>query len=221
MTDRRLNLAEELLLLALDERRGTVLLTASTGLPYGLAGAALIELSFRRLIRIEDKELVPTASGGTGDDLLDGILEKLRASGRHRSVQHWVANLGQSAGRLKEGFLERLIARGVLRQEEGRLLWVLPLRTHPEADPQPEAEIRSRLRAALLGETRPDERTAALVALVHSCDLVNALCPKDERRRARQRAKEIAEAQPVGSAVARAVAAVKAAVIVAATTASS
>ncbi len=43
--DKNLNLAEELLLLALNEEKGTVVFAASTALPYGLAGALLIELA--------------------------------------------------------------------------------------------------------------------------------------------------------------------------------
>jgi|GEM_PF-4255314 len=42
-----LNLAEELLLLALQDEKGTVLASAAGSLSYGLAGALLMELALR------------------------------------------------------------------------------------------------------------------------------------------------------------------------------
>ncbi len=54
----KLNLAEELLLLAMHEEKGTVLLRAATALPYGLAGALVIELVEAGLLRLDGKNLV-------------------------------------------------------------------------------------------------------------------------------------------------------------------
>ena len=82
----------------------------------------------------------------------------------------------------------------------------------------PEFGIRERVRSGLRGLTEPDDRTAALISLVHACDLTGMLFEKGERREAKKRAKEISAGQPVGSAVAQTVEAVRAAVIVAAAT---
>jgi hypothetical protein len=221
MMDRSLSLAEELLLLALNERKGTILLSASLALPYGLAGASLIELAAAGLVRVDEKKLIPAGSGSARDMVLDGILETMRSSKRVRSAEHWVGRIGRSSRKLKETLLDRLVQKGILESEEGRLLWVFPTRRYPEADARPEQEIRSRLRSAVLGGAPPDERTSALIALVHACDLVGAIFQKEERREAKKRARQIAESQAIGSAVVAAVDAVKTAVVAAAAAGSS
>ncbi len=214
--DIKLNLAEELLLLALNEEKGTILMAASTGLPYGLAGALVVELVEAGLLRIEGKELIAAPRGSARDELLDGILGTIRSSKRTRNLKHWVGRLGRSGGKIKKDLLARLVQKGVLREEEHRLLWVFPVWRYPETDPRPEYRIRERVRAGILGAVPPETRTAALISLVHACDLTGVLFDKGERREAKRRAKEITASQPIGSAVARTVEAVRAAVITAA-----
>ena len=215
--DMKLNLAEELLLLALNDEKGTVLMSASTALPYGLAGALLVELVEASLARIEGKELVAAPRGSARDDLLDEILETIRSSKRTRSLDHWVAKIGRSGGKIREKLLGRLVDKRILRPEEHRLLWVFPTKRYPQIDPRPEYGIRERVRSGIRGTASPDARTAALISLVHASDLTGEIFDKGERREARRRAKEITKSQPVGSAVAHAVEAIKAAVIIAAT----
>jgi hypothetical protein len=214
--DTKLSLAEELLLLALNEEKGTVLMAGATGLPYGLAGAMLIELTEAGLVRVEGKEVIAAAAGSARDELLDEALAVIRASKRTRSLGHWVGKIGRSGGKIKGRLLDRLVAKGILRREEHRLLLIFPTTRYPETDPTPEYRIRERIRAAVRGFTPPDEHTAALISLVHACDLTGVIFEKGERREAKKRAKEITLGQPIGSAVARTVEAVKAAVIIAA-----
>jgi len=211
----KLSLAEELLLLALSEEKGTVLMTASLGLPYGLAGALLIDLAEAGLVRIEGKELVAEPRGSARDELLDATLEIIRSSARTRDLKYWVAKIGRSGGkiRVKDKLLARLVEKRILEREEHRVLLIFPTMRYPEADSRPEYGIRERVRAGIRGVVPPDGRTAALISLVNACDLINVIFEKGERREAKKRAKEISESQPIGSAVAHTVEAVKAVVI--------
>lgn len=214
--DIKLNLAEELLLLALNEEKGTILMAASTGLPYGLAGALIVELVEAGLLRIEGTELIAAPRGSARDELLDEVLGSIRTSKRTRNLKHWVGKIGRSGGKIKEKLLNRLVEKGILKREEHRLLWVFPTRRYPETDPRPEYKIRERVRAGILGAVPPETRTAALISLVHACDLTGVLFEKGECREARKRAKEITKSQPIGNAVAHTVEAVKVAVVTAA-----
>lgn len=216
MMDTKLSLAEDVLLLALNDEKGTVLMTASVALPYALAGAIIVELIEAGSVRIDGKELVAAPRGSARDEILDEILGMIRSSKRTRSLNHWVGKIGRSGGKIKEKLLARLVDKRILGREEHRLLWVFPTKRYPQIDPRPEYGIRERVRSAIRGMTLPDERTAALISLIHASDLIGEIFEKGERRDAKRRAKEIAKSQPVGSAVAHAVEAVKVAVIAAA-----
>jgi len=214
--ERQLSLAEELLLLALNDEKGTVLMAGALGLPYGLGGALLIELVDAGLLRIEGKALVAAPSGSVRDEILDGILSEVRSAKRTRDIKHWVSKVGRLGGKIRAKLADRLVAKGILKEEQRRLLLIFPTTRYPQVNPMPEYSVRERIRAALRSMTPPDERTAALISLVHACDLVGYLFDKGERRDAKKKAKEISVSQPVGSAVARTVEAVRAAVIMAA-----
>jgi Golgi phosphoprotein 3 len=216
MMDTKLSLAEDVLLLALNDEKGTVLMTASVALPYALAGAIIVELIEAGSVRIDGKELVAAPRGSARDEILDEILGMIRSSKRTRSLNHWVGKIGRSGGKIKEKLLARLVDKRILGREEHHLLWVFPTKRYPQIDPRPEYGIRERVRSAIRGMTLPDERTAALISLIHASDLIGEIFEKGERRDAKRRAKEIAKSQPVGSAVAHAVEAVKVAVIAAA-----
>lgn len=216
MDAKQLSLAEELLLLALNDEKGTVVMAASLGLPYGLAGAALIDLVEAGLLRLEGKEVRAAASGSAADDLLDGFLAAIRSSRKPRTIGHWIGRFGRSGGKIKQELLRRLVEKRILAKEERRLLWIFPASRYPQTDPMPEYRIRERVRAGIRGITPPDRRTAALIALVQACDMIGILFERGERRDAKKRAKEIGASQPIGSAVARVVEMVRAAVIAAA-----
>jgi len=203
-----LTLPEELLLLALNERKGTTSLSAAPGLPYGLVGGCLMELALLGRVRLDDGTLVPVGGPKIDDDVLERVLERLEAATRFQRLDHWLAGSSLEAGWIRRVLLDRLVGRGILRREESRVLRIFPRTRYPELDARPELEIRRRLRAVLGGASAPDGRTAALVVLVHACGMVGEVVPKAERREARSRAQEIAGRNPVGGAIADALAAV-------------
>ena len=221
MVDSTLSLPEELLLLSTDNESGHAVCSASTALPFGLAGAALIELALAGHVRLEDKQ-VKTATNvhPPADEVLAQVLEVIRSSERTRSIQHWITKVGGTSGKLKDAWYDRLVRKHILEREEGRVLLIFPTRRYPEMNPRPEIEIRDRIRAVALGGARAGERTAALISLVHACSLAGGLFEKDDRKEGKRRIKEISKGEPVGSSVSQAVAATIAAVVAATSAAS-
>jgi len=185
-------LAEELLLLALHDRKGTVVSPASIGLEYGLRGALLAELALAgRMWSSPEKRLAVSSAAPTGDLLLDAVLAKVAQAKRPHDARHWVGHLSFRPRGLKAQLLDRLVQAGILRREEKRFLWMFSYQTHPPEDARPEARLRDRLRSAALGGFTPDARTLTLIALVSVVGLVNEVFPKEERPYARRRIKEL------------------------------
>ena len=212
----RLTLAEELLLLALNDEKGTVVMAGSMGLSYGLAGALLIELIEAGLVRFEGKDLVASPSGSARDEILDEGLGNIRSAKRTRDLKYWVGKIGRSGGQIKKKLLNRLVEKRILQKRGAPPAPDLP-DDALSAKPIPCRSTGSGRGSgqALRGFTPPDERTAALISLVQACDLTGTLFDKGERREAKKRAKEIGASQPVGTAVARVVEAAKAAMVAA------
>ena len=208
-----LTLPEDLLLLALRDKKGTVVSSASLALTYGLAGAILLELTILDKIVLEGDKFIVKDATPTGDDIFDEALAKIHASKKIRKPSYWVSKLS-GIKKLKDRLLERLVKQGILRREEHKVLWVIPTPRYPTLSGAPEMKRRELIRNAILHNVEPDERTGILISLVSACSLVNEIFEKEERKAAKQRVKEIAKGETVGKAVSDNVAGVQAAVII-------
>ncbi|HEX8627915.1 MAG TPA: GPP34 family phosphoprotein [Catenuloplanes sp.] len=163
-------LAEELLLLGYDDKTGKG--TGSRiGLDLGMAAAVLVDLALTGRVAYGDGSLIVLNSTPTGDPIADEVLARVAHDTPHTPAQ-WLQRLRHG---LRNRVLADLVARGVMRDEDETAMGFIHLHRYPVADHAPEAEVRSRLAAALTGETRPDERTAALATLLAATRMEPAL----------------------------------------------
>src|SRR4051812_17352382 len=192
------SLPEELLLLALHDEKGSVIPAAAAALNGALVGAVLMELGLTgRLYEDGDGGLRADPSP-TGDEILDEALQCIADADRPRVASYWVGRLARRIPRLKDRLLEQLVARGFLERRERRILWVFPSRSFPLADAAAEQQARDRVRTAILDDLAPDARTAALVGLVRSCNLIDEVFAPHERTRAHRRVQELTSEEAVG-----------------------
>jgi hypothetical protein len=220
MTD--MTLAEELLLIALDDESGADTANWGGGVEAGLAGAILLELAAAGCLEHADGKLVATACEAPADPLAADALDMIRADDRQRTAKGWIGRLPKGLKPLRERTADGLVQRGVLEEERRRRLGLFETTRYPERDPEVERRLRARLAEVLVEGREPTAHEAMLVSLLHAYDLVKRVVPKDARRDARRRAKAIAEGDVIGTAVRSAVQEVQAATmaaVVAATTA--
>ncbi len=186
-----LHLPEELLLLALDDARGQVLAQARIGLPFGLAGAALMEMTLNGELRIDDGKLFVTDVAHPLDDAPFVSIRALLHDKPGKKVRYWVDRLPRKLRGLQQQWLDALVARGTLEHRESRVLFIFSVQRYPERDNRPERDIRARIDAVLLHGNTPDPRTAMLIQLASACRLLQAMYPRDQRKRVQARAKAL------------------------------
>ncbi|GAA2298967.1 hypothetical protein GCM10010149_54720 [Nonomuraea roseoviolacea subsp. roseoviolacea] len=204
-------IAEELLLLAYSEDEGKQLVS-STQLDPALCGAILAELAVNDRIELSDKTVTVKDRAPLGDDELDGVLDRIAAEGRERKPVWWVQKL--MSGKPRRRLLTRLVERGVLAEQRGKVLGIFTTTRWPEADGSVEANVRERVASALAGAD-PDPRTAVLIALLHAAKIDRKVFPGASK----ERVKQIAEGAWAADAVAKTIAAINAAMMAAVTSA--
>ncbi|MEV4758041.1 GPP34 family phosphoprotein [Micromonospora sp. NPDC049559] len=189
-------LAEELLLLAYDDESGRA--TGSRiGLDLGMAAAVLVELALADRLAYVDGSLEAIDRTPTGVPVADEVLARIAAD-TPQPAASWVQRLRH---RLRERVLRDLCDRGVIRDVDETALDVIHLHRYPVLDAAVETEVRVRLAAALTGEREPDERTAALAALVAAVRMEPSLGLTDAAALdARRRLEEIAGGAGFGDA---------------------
>lgn len=215
-------LVEDLLLLLTDDTTGR-LAKSGAEVDTALAGALLVELAMLARIDVTGPggpgragRIVMRDPAPTGDALLDGALETLR--GRAGTTPKNV--LGPLAKGLRQRVFDRLVERRILRAERGKVLGLFPTLSWPTDDARHEEKLRTRLRAVLIDDHEPDDRTGALVALLHAVravpTTVDVKAHGTSRRDLARRAKEIADGNWGSKAVRQAIDEMVAAVMTAA-----
>lgn len=210
-------IAEDLLLLAFDDTEGKPV-SGIENLDEAVAGALLLELTLLGKVDITGEadegkpgRIVLRDPTPVGDAELDGALTAL-ADKEGAKPKDAVARLAQHnpVDRLLSGLADR----GVLRRESRKVLKLFPVTRWPAADGRHEEQLRAELHRVLVEGGEPDDRTAAVIALLVATKSVGHAFPTDDAKATRKRAEEVAEGNWGSDAVRKAIDEVTAAVMV-------
>jgi hypothetical protein len=215
-------IAEDLLLLVTDDASGR-LSSPVAQVDVGLGGAMLLELTLMNrvdLSRAGDEgkpgRIIVRDSSPTGDGVLDAAMGIVNT----RQGKKPTAVIRPLSKNLRQALYGRLAVSGVIRAEEGRILGIFPTHSWPAQDARHETEVRRLVTQALVQQTTPDARSAALIALLYAlrCEhkIVNPGKYELSRRQLRARAEEIAQGNWASQAVRTAIDEMMAAILVAA-----
>ncbi|HQU71608.1 MAG TPA: GPP34 family phosphoprotein [Calditrichia bacterium] len=214
-----LSLSEALLLLALHDEKGSIVFRASTAIDYAVAGAGILELILDGQVELADKKVRIVEAATANSPLKTAILEQLAKSRKVRKLDYWVMNLPHKIKHIKSLITDQLTDKGILREDEKKVLWIFSIKRYPTVDGSPESQLRRRIHDIVLGNDAAEDWEAALLGLVKACDLINDLFEREDRRVAKKRIKDLQSHTQIGKAVENAVGAATAAVIAATTAA--
>ena len=204
-------IAEEYLLLALDEKTGKLRI-GSDVLGPALGGALVAELALRERIGVTPHDAGWNKRGRvtiinltpTDDPELDAAMAKL-AENEGRKVKDLLSEYSTKKRRLsydlRERLQDRLAASGALVRTEGTILGFIPRTTWPAGDPAGEDDVRRRLQAALVDGTTPTERTVTLIALLQVTNLLPKVVTAENKRALKAKAKELTSGDWAAKAV--------------------
>jgi hypothetical protein len=182
-------LAEDLYLLCTDAATGRLRIDASH-LDLGLGGALLLDLALQRRIALVDGHVVVTESTQTGDPLLDSPLAEVASQAKTHEPDYWVRHVARGA---RHAVQDRLVAAGVLRRDDHKVLGLIPLHRTQETDHRLHHELVDHLQDAVVQGHSASRETAALASLALAVRLEQHLFPRSDRRAVRHRMVEVAE----------------------------
>ena len=201
-----LTFAEEILLLLLDDESGEFVPVPTWSRQCALAGAALMDLALEGRIDTDLEKLVLIDRSPTGDDLLDPTLARIAEEPEIHDARYWVERLGEEqSGWIQDHALARLVRRGILESEGGRLLWVFRTRRYPLIDGKAQREVRLRIMNVLFSDEIPDPRDIVIICLAGACDIFRLIMSEAEVEQSRERIDVIRRMDLIGQAVSRAV----------------
>ena len=183
-------IAEDLLLLLTDDTSGRLSALAAK-VDILLAGANLVELALMGRVDISREvkpirflgidrtvdRLVVRDPSPTGDAVLDAAVQiaiRARPGGRAArgapSGEHLSWVIRQSGKNLPLTLYKRFVSSGMVRHERRKILAVVKVDRWPVQDSRHKVEVRQRVIQALVEQTTPDTRSAAMIAILHTIE---------------------------------------------------
>ncbi len=200
-----LTMPEELMLLMLDDATGRLLDRAMPAGDYALAAAVLAELALAGRIDSDPQRLYVTNPAPTGDAVLDAALARLGAPLEQQDTRGWIETLAMDAAEMRDRLFARLVAAGVLRQQDTRFLWVFAERRYPQVSGREEREVKARLLGVLFNDDIPDTRDVLLIGVARAANLFAVILSDEELARAQPRIDQVADFEEINRALADAV----------------
>jgi len=213
-----LSLPEEILLLALRDEEGTI--DFGVSYQHAIGGAILAELLLSQRIAVRKSkrsELVTLLDAKPlGDPLLDECLQRIEDAKKRATLERWITRFA-GLKNLKDRLAIQLCRRGILREDEDKVLLLFKRKIYPEVNPAPERDLHERLRQAIFTDTNDIEaRTVVLISLAKTTGILKVIFDKKKLKGRKKRIESLINGEITGQATKEAVEAVQAAVTVAA-----
>jgi Golgi phosphoprotein 3 len=196
-----LTLADEVVVLMLDDADGDLDAGRIRVASVAIAGGIVMELALRGHIDTDLTSLFVVDPKMTGDQLLDDFLQEIGGEPEQHSSAWWIDRLSARHGELVEVIRARLVAAGILREEERRFLWMFSSRAYPQVSDREEREAKARLLSILSIDAVPGPRDTLLLSLARSTGILEDMLSAEDLEKVAARIDAIVALEEIGRAV--------------------
>jgi len=196
----------------LDDESGTFINEPDVHVGYAVAGALLMDLALANRIDADNDKLFIVDQSPTGDTIQDSVLTRIVASDELHDAGYWVGELGRNSVELRDGLLNRLVERGILKEVDEKVLWVFETRRYPMVDGSEEREVKRRIMDVLFSDSTPEQRDVVIICLADACNLIDQIMSERELRSVEPRIDGIVKMDVIGQAVANTIREIRASI---------
>jgi len=200
-----LTMLEEVVLLAVDEKTGGLRSAREFATAYALVGAVFFDLALAGKIDTDTDAIRIVDPTPTGNATLDRVLADMARRPDLQTVKQWIEEIFLRKDDLEGEALRSLIARGILRHEKSKLLWIIDVERFPLADNKPQQHVKLRLAQAILSDEIPATRDIMLVSLAEPCGLLGYVLSESELAARRDRIRMLCNLETISRKVADAI----------------
>lgn len=192
-----LRLSEELLVVALNQKTGTIAPFKPMVFRYTLAAAVLQELFIRQKLELKGDLVKVIDKEPPGDVILDKALKMVTDSQKDKKVQQWVSKLGSKSKEFKKILVEGLVNKSVLRpldEDEPPGAFSRKITRFRIWHDRPLVRLHKQLHDILVYGREPDSKSLRLIGLINACKLTrNIFKDKKEQETAAIRVQKLSD----------------------------
>jgi C4-dicarboxylate-specific signal transduction histidine kinase len=160
-----------------------------------------MDLALLNRVDTDVSSLVVLDRSPTGEKILDFALNSIATLPKKTTTLDALDVLRKQGDELERLVIARLIERKILKEVEGRILWVFESRRYPLIDGKELREVKRRIADLLLSDDIPDPRDIVIIALAQACGLLSRVFSESELRSAQNRIEQIAKMDLIGQAM--------------------
>ncbi len=204
-----IRLAEELVLLMLNEQSGYLEMVPGWSFSCVMAGAVIADLALENRIDTDLNRLYLVDPTPIEDNLLDPTLKEIADSRETSDTRFWIERIASRSEDIVTATLDRLVERKILDYESGGF-WGLSRSvsrsgTYQTSDLQIRQEAKARVLSVILNDDIPDPSDAILIALTHTCGGFKLVLSPEDYEEKLERIETLSKLDLIGRSVASAV----------------
>ncbi len=199
-----LSILEKITLIALDDDTGKWV-TDSMRLNYALAGGVLLQLTQKNKIELVDNKVNVLDNSPTDNFLLNDAMKLIEGITNKKAV-NVVYKLARLTRKLKDGIVADLMSKGILKEQEGKVMWLFPTTHYPMVD----STLENRVKAELIdivdnNHSAQNEDNLFLLSVLLNCNLEKEVFGnKANKKKITTRIEELTAENSVGGATSQA-----------------
>lgn len=206
-----LSILEKITLIALDDDTGKWV-TDSMRLNYALAGGVLLLLTQKSKIKIEDNKISTIDSSKTDNYILNDAIDLIVGLNNGKAI-NIIYKLARLIRKLKDGIVIDLIKKGILKKQEGKVLWLFSTTNYPMVDSTLENKVKAE-QIEIVENNKPIENddNLFLLSVLINCNLEKEVFGKNAKKSLiSKRINEITSGDSIGKTTNQAMAQMQAA----------
>ena len=195
-----LSILEKITLIALDDDTGKWV-TDSMRLNYALAGGVLLQLTQKKKIELVNNKVKIIDNSPTDNFLINDSI-KLIESIKNKKAVNVVYKLARLTRKLKDGIVIDLMAKGILKEQEGKVMWLFPTTHYPMVDSTLENRVKAEL-IDIVDNNHPvqNEDNLFLLSVLLNCNLEKEVFGlKANKKKIAKRIEELNSDNSIGGA---------------------
>jgi golgi phosphoprotein 3 len=170
MKTENLTLKEQFLLLALEDKEGT-LIHDSIPFQVGLAGAVIYEMVKEHIFDIDEHHLYFNPNTEINDCCYQQVLEQFKKHKHAPLVKTILEEIWADADDLRKCIIDSLVQKQVLTVKKKKVLWLFTIKRYPTLNEIPEKLLREHLKSLINTNNTPSDDEFILIKLISQCDL--------------------------------------------------
>ncbi len=213
-----LSILEKLTLLLLDDNSGKWVTNSNT-VNYLLAAGIIFQLTEKDMIEIKDKKIIVERSNLTSDIYINDATDKIEDSW-FKNSSSLISKLASYTNKIKDDIINSLLSKGILKKEEGKILFIFSKDYFPMVDSKYENALKADLLGIITSDKQPqNEEYELMLGLISLANIEEKIIPEfPDKKLLKKNLKSYVKNNKINTAINDAIVAAQTAMIAAVTT---